>query len=104
MTQDALAGGERGNMVRDTSIMAYEKIKKKLGDKKQAVYNVFKSHGNLSNKSVKNILGVEICEVTGRTNELVTEGYLCFKKKVRENERLVTIWGVVPQEEQSELF
>lgn len=63
-----------------TSLLAYESILK-LGNKQKQVYDVIKHLGKATNRMIAKELGLEINQVTGRTNELVKSGLVADAKK-----------------------
>ena len=63
-------------MVAGTSRQAYEKIKGKLGDRQQKVYDAIREMGIASNEMIADFLGWPINRVTGRVTELNRFGLL----------------------------
>ena len=84
--------------VSQTSILSYYTLDKaKVNTLQREIYNLIKSDRTLSNRDIANALGLEICTVTGRVNELVEMGLVvswAVKKDTRTN-RTVKIWRTV---------
>jgi predicted ArsR family transcriptional regulator len=57
-------------VVAQTSKLAYDKIKDKLGEKQQIVYEALKELGSATNDQIAAKLGWPINRVTGRVTEL----------------------------------
>jgi len=66
-------------VIQQTSIEAYETIKKDLGKCQKLVCEVIRDNPSCSNRDIKNILGWEINRVTGRVKELRDYGYVSIK-------------------------
>jgi len=84
--------------VSQTSILSYYTLDKaKVNNLQRQIYNLIKADKTLSNRDIATILGLEICTVTGRVNELVDMGLVvswACKKDTRTN-RTVKIWRTV---------
>ena len=84
--------------VSQTSILSYYTLDKaKVNNLQRQIYNLIKGDKTLSNRDIATILGLEICTVTGRVNELVDMGLIvswACKKDTRTN-RTVKIWKAV---------
>lgn len=84
--------------VAQTSILSYYTLDKaKVNNLQRQIYNLIKADKTLSNRDIATILGLEICTVTGRVNELVDMGLVvswACKKDTRTN-RTVKIWRTV---------
>ena len=84
--------------VSQTSILSYYTLDKaKVNTLQREIYNLIKQDKTLSNRDIANALGLEICTVTGRVNELVEMGLVvswAVKKDLRTN-RTVKVWKVV---------
>lgn len=61
---------------RDTSLDAYLKVQPQLGEKQKRIYALFREYGNCTNLELSTKSGIPINQVTGRTRELYTKGYL----------------------------
>ncbi len=60
--------------IAETSRVAYEGIKKKLGPKQQKVYDALYILGEATNERLSDVLDWPINEITPRINELVKYG------------------------------
>lgn len=84
--------------VAQTSILSYYTLDKaKVNNLQRQIYNLIKADKTLSNRDIATILGLEICTVTGRVNELADMGLIvswACKKDTRTN-RTVKIWRTV---------
>lgn len=84
--------------VAQTSILSYYTLDKaKVNNLQRQIYELIKKDKTLSNRDIATILGLEICTVTGRVNELVDMGLVvswACKKDTRTN-RTVKIWRTV---------
>lgn len=84
--------------VSQTSILSYYTLDKaKVNNLQRQIYNLIKADKTLSNRDIATILGLEICTVTGRVNELADMGLIvswACKKDTRTN-RTVKIWRTV---------
>lgn len=84
--------------VSQTSILSYYKLEpEKMNNLQNQIYNLIKGDKTLSNRDIARILGLEICTVTGRVNELAEKGLIvswACKKDLRTN-RTVKIWKAV---------
>lgn len=84
--------------VSQTSILSYYTLDKaKVNTLQRQIYNLIKGDKTLSNRDIATILGLEICTVTGRVNELAEMGLIvswAVKKDTRTN-RTVKIWRTV---------
>lgn len=60
--------------VANTSLLAYEKLKDKLGDKQQIVYETLRELGSATNEQIADSLGWPLQNVTGRITELKKYG------------------------------
>ena len=84
--------------VAQTSILSFYKLEpQKINKLQQQIYDLIKSNRTLSNRDIANTLGLEICTVTGRVNELAEKGLIvswAVKKDLRTN-RTVKVWKVV---------
>lgn len=82
-----------------TSLLAYNELKAtgKLGNLQSIIYSLIKENSTLSNRDIARILGLEICTVTGRVNELAKAGMVRAwgrKTDPRTNKK-VKIWRAV---------
>ena len=84
--------------VSQTSILSYYTLDKaKVNNLQRQIYNLIKADKTLSNRDIATILGLELCTVTGRVNELADMGPIVswsYKKDTRTN-RTVKIWRTV---------
>lgn len=85
--------------VAQTSILSYYTLKDegKMNAMQSSIYSLIKKDPSLSNRDIATILGMEICSVTGRVNELASMGMIvswAVKKDNRTN-RTVKIWRAV---------
>ena len=84
--------------VAQTSILSYYGLEyAKVNTLQRQIYNLIKGDRTLSNRDIATILGLEICTVTGRVNELAEMGLIvswAVKKDTRTN-RTVKIWRAV---------
>ena len=84
--------------VSQTSILSYYTLEHaKVNSLQKQIYNLIKGDKSLSNRDIATILGLEICTVTGRVNELAEMGLIvswAVKKDTRTN-RTVKIWRAV---------
>lgn len=84
--------------VSQTSILSYYTLEHaKVNALQERIYNLIKGDKSLSNRDIATILGLEICTVTGRVNELAEMGLIvswAVKKDIRTN-RTVKIWRAV---------
>lgn len=56
--------------LQQTSLFAFIDVQKTLGAKQQAVYEVIKKYGPITNRQIKDKLGWEINSVTPRVKEI----------------------------------
>jgi len=75
-------------MMLDTSIDAYMGIKKELGARQRAVFDVIGHLKSATNLEISNFMGLPINQVTPRTNELRK-----FGKVTDDGKRACTISG-----------
>ena len=84
--------------VAQTSILSYYDLEHaKVNSLQRQIYDLIKKDRSLSNRDIATILGLEICTVTGRVNELAEMGLIvswAVKKDTRTN-RTVKIWRAV---------
>lgn len=82
-----------------TSILSYYDLKAsgKMGKLQSTIYSLIRENANLSNRDIARILGLEICTVTGRVNELCEMGLVraWAKKKDPRTNRSVQVWRAV---------
>ena len=90
--------------MRQTSLDAYESIKSNLTNKQFQVYAIFRIYGNMTNQEVANKLAWPINRVTGRTGELVKHIMLEAKGFKKVGGYRHTIWGIMRDDKQSEMF
>lgn len=57
-----------------TSQLAFAEIRPKISKRQQAVYTVLKTHGPMTDRELKDVLGWEINAVVPRRNELAQTG------------------------------
>ena len=79
-----------------TSIEAYNAIKKELGQRQQEVYDGFLGNGSCTNLEISKAMGIPINSVTPRTNELVKLGRIVkdCKRNCSISGRLSISWKV----------
>lgn len=85
--------------VASTSIESYASLGGKLSAMQSQVLGLIIEDRTLSNRDIAEILGKEICTVTGRVNELCEMGCIrCWgtKKDIRTN-RTVKVWEAIVQ-------
>jgi predicted transcriptional regulator len=84
--------------IAQTSILSFYSLDHaKVNTLQREIYNLIKKDKTLSNRDIATILGLEICTVTGRVNELCEMGLIvswAVKKDLRTN-RTVKIWKAV---------
>lgn len=84
--------------VAQTSILSFYSLDRtKVSNIQRDIYNIIKKNRTLSNRDIAMILGLEICTVTARVNELAEMGLVVAwakKKDIRTN-RTVKIWKAV---------
>lgn len=94
--------------VRSTSIRAYYDELPKIGARQRQVLEALAYHGNLSNREIAKMTGLEIATVCGRCFELRQAGLVKeYGTKVDPaTKKTVTIWGLVQfnKPEQVEMF
>jgi hypothetical protein len=81
-------------MIQQTSVLAYETAKERLGEKQQIVYKAIKANPDISNGELAHVLGWPINSVTPRVFELtdmmlVTEA---CRRKDKHTGRTVIAW------------
>lgn len=84
--------------VAQTSILSYYSLEHaKVNELQRQIYNLIKGDKTLSNRDIATILGLEICTVTGRVNELAEMGLIISwaRKKDTRTNRTVKIWRAV---------
>jgi hypothetical protein len=83
-------------MLRDTSLDAYQEIKKGLGKRQQLVYDIIKKLGCPTNLEMSKFSKVPINQITPRTNELVKLGFVteCEKRTCSVSGKTVWSWRV----------
>lgn len=81
--------------VANTSMLMYEKLKDKLGDKQQEVYEKLRELGSGTNEQIADALGWPLQNVTGRITELKKYGLVDVEgvglSKLGNSSK---IWGV----------
>jgi len=93
--------------IRDTSLEAYESIKKSLADRQRFVFAFFEENKGKAycDRYVAEILKLSINRVTGRRNELVDKGLLVLAGKEKRYGRRVCVWrAVLKPQKQETLF
>ena len=92
-------------MIQETSLMAYEGIKIKLGQRQRQVLSLLEgSKEPLANREIAHALGREINSITPRVKELRDLGLVEKKSLKTIFGRLSIAWGVVERKTQGELF
>ena len=82
-----------------TSLLAYNELKAtgKLGNLQSKIYALIQERSDLSNRDIARILGLEICTVTGRVNELTKEGLIKAwgRKTDPRTGKTVKVWKAI---------
>jgi len=83
-------------MMQQQSIQAFELVKRDLGKRQAQVLNCIYQLGQASNHMISNFLGLEINQITGRTNELYKKNRIHEVKKDYDGHSKVkvTFWGI----------
>ena len=85
--------------VAQTTLLAYNELKMsgKLGNLQSKIYALIQERNDLSNRDIARILGLEICTVTGRVNELAGKGMVTAwgRKTDPRTGKTVKIWKAV---------
>ena len=72
-------------MPQDTSLEAWEDIRKNLRTRQQQVLSAFEKYGVCTNLEISHLTGIPINQVTPRTNELVKKNLIYEGKKRKCN-------------------
>lgn len=85
--------------VAQTTLLAYNELKMsgKLGNLQSKIYALIQERSDLSNRDIARILGLEICTVTGRVNELTKEGLIKAwgRKTDQRTGKTVKVWKAI---------
>lgn len=85
--------------VAQTTLLAYNELKmsRKLGNLQSKIYALIQERSDLSNRDIARILGLEICTVTGRVNELTKEGLIKAwgRKTDPRTGKTVKVWKAI---------
>ena len=85
--------------VAQTTLLAYNELKMsgKLGNLQSKIYALIQERSDLSNRDIARILGLEICTVTGRVNELANEGLIKAwgRKTDPRTGKTVKVWRAI---------
>ena len=84
-------------MIQETSLEAYKVLEPELGDRQRTIYNMLKTHPNISNLDISRIMSIPINSVTPRVKELRDKGLVVFSnyKTDRITNRRVMCWKIV---------
>lgn len=85
--------------VSQTSILSFYQLRDegRLSSMQSSIYSLIKKDASLCNRDIARILGMEICSVTGRVNELAAMGKIVSwaEKKDTKTNRTVKIWRAI---------
>ena len=82
--------------MQQTSLLAFQEIKKELGNKQKEVFNMLKNLGCANNNILAHKLNWEINRVTGRIRELAYKGRIkkAYESKCPYTKRKTIWWKV----------
>ena len=60
--------------VAQNSRQAYQRLLPELSRREQEVFDIIDQWGPITNRRIGQLMGVDVCSVTGRTNKLVEKG------------------------------
>jgi len=81
----------------DHSLIAYVSIAPDLSKRQSEVFEVFRSGKQYTDRTVAQMLGLEINQVTGRIAELIAKGKIFEAGVIKENGRPRRLCQVVKQ-------
>lgn len=90
--------------VHENSIEALRSMSEEIKSKaRREVFLAIKTLGITSDIEIKEYLGWDINKITGRRNELVKEGKICFVGKERRKGQVRCLWAVSKNETQLQI-